>query len=100
MRILACILACSALWACDATRRDDWSCAAYCVASLECNSNGDNKIDAELKTSQADTAANAFWRLAQQCDRPYSLLVTHLSCSNGLAHREPASVATSCADDR
>ena len=83
---------------CDMGSSGSYSCAAYCLASYECSSDGDSSWETNLVTSECDTAAEAFEALVSQCNT--SIAVAGAHCSQGRLVRTPAVLSEVCAPDR
>ena len=105
MRIALLAFLVASVCACDFTRnpapdpeRNDWSCAAYCVTSYSCSSNGDSSIKYRLVTSEGRSAATAFTALVGECSGS-NMLATYADCTDGKYVATGASLASSCARD-
>lgn len=74
-----------------------WSCAAYCLTKYHCRSDGDSESTANLVTSEGDSAASAFQKLAGQCTAAHADLIAHGRCHDGSMEAEGATIESSCA---
>ncbi|MBL8720002.1 MAG: hypothetical protein JNL79_28715 [Myxococcales bacterium] len=70
-----------------------WSCAAYCLTSYHCESNGNSSVKWKDKTATGVTAAEAFAELTKSCD---DLLYVDGKCTNGAFVRTQATMQNAC----
>lgn len=70
-----------------------WSCAANCVKSYSCESNGTNNVKWKVVTSSGSTAADAFLALTRECNDE---LYVDGRCTGGKWVRIEATLVNAC----